>query len=286
MIRPLLVATVASLFTCNVARTIEGKQDGVSFKFVMNKPGAIKKWYHPAGQWKFEYFSDTRRYTYEEATQVCADRNSEVATVQSEQEVIYMLHTMKNNRHGFWAGAVRDNNATGVTGPGYGFSWADGGDITYTNWAQGQSNKKKRPVLDEPNSGRNYKGKWDQPCLVIGFNNGNPTWWNDADCDLRRRVVCKRVHEECHGVADASYCAAAVYANIDAKNVEDLRTVQQNCDDEFAEFPGCEPGKTRDLQGNRHSVESCSWTVRERCQIECDECTSTSTTEGPPPPKV
>ena len=289
MIRSLAIATAASLFTCGAARNVKGTQEGVDYKVMMNRPGATNKWYHPAGQWKFEYFSDTLRYTYADATQFCADRNSEVATVQSEQDMEYMLHTMKNNRHGFWGGAVRDDTALGVTGPGYGFSWADGSAITYANWAEGQSNKqKRRKKLHEPNSGRNRVGKWDESCLVVGFNNGNPTWWNDASCELKRRVVCKRTYTECQGVADAPYCAATLYNNIDAGKVvnpADLRTVEQNCGLQLTEFPGCEPGKTKDVYGDR--IEDCSWVVAERCQIECSmasgtpKCSTTSTTAGP-----
>ena len=289
MVRSLLLATAASIFASGAAKMIVGKQDGVAFKFVMGKPEAIRKWYHPAGQWQFEYYSDTLRYNYTNAVQFCADRESEVATITSEQEAEYILHTMRNNRHGFWAGVVRDDTAIGVKGPGYGFSWADGTDISYQNWAQGESQtKKKRAKIHEPNSGRNQKGEWDQSCLIVGFNNGNPTWWNDADCDLRRRVVCKRPRKECAGRGDPSYCAAAIYTNFSSFGNGDsdtsvVNTKQQNCNATLTEYPGCVPGKSKYPDGTR--IYDCTWVVKDKCPIEClDEknyCGTSTTTPAP-----
>lgn len=275
MFRTLIAIAVASIATTTTeAIGIKGTQDGVGFSFVMNKRAALHKWYHPKGQWDFEYFTDTLRYTFDEAKDFCQQRGSEVATITSEQEVKYILHAMKNNRHGFWAGAERDNNAIGVKGPGYGFTWLDGSEITYSNWAQGVSTKARRAKLHEPNSGRNHKGEWEQPCLVVGFNNGNPSWWNDADCELKRRVVCKRPYNECQGEADASYCADVLYNGVgDASNP---RTVQQNCMETKLDSPVCVPGKTKDADGNR--IEDCSWLVMERCKIECKQCATTTTT--------
>lgn len=138
-----------------------------------------------------EYYSDnagTVKLSHAQAKAACEDktlpgRKSTLVSITSEPERDFVISLQLNNRHGFWLGATRDSLAENV-GPAYGFAWVDGSPFKYSSWAPG-----------EPNSERRRTGHWLESCVYQGFNNGNPSLWNDADCGKRRRWVCKRKAE-------------------------------------------------------------------------------------------
>jgi len=157
-------------------------------------------WWRPDAQYQFEYFhSGQFRMTYTEATAFCEETmGGRVVDVLDIDEAKHMVKLMDNNRHGFWLGQHRENDAINVRQPDWGFTKSNG-DIEWDNFAVG-----------EPNSGRDSEGVWVDACATQGTNWGNPVEWNDVRCDRKRRVVCKRDYFQptCQGKYDPRYCQA------------------------------------------------------------------------------
>jgi hypothetical protein len=150
------------------------------------------------GKWVFQqkrdpdygYYMLTRdrltaaRMGFDEAVMACKDLDpaSYPTTISDKYEHKFLIEMIPNNRHGFWVGAVMKADASG-------FKNIDGsmwGQRTYQPWA-----------TSEP------RADGFEHCIFSGFNNGDPSKYNDAACQAisegssigthrGKRVICKK----------------------------------------------------------------------------------------------
>lgn len=114
------------------------------------------------------------KFRFEEAVDYCQSvHGASVVSLRNREERNFAISIMPNNHHGFWLGLRR--NPANASAPQMYTEYLDGTPVTYYSWGPG-----------EPTSKRS------EDCIYQGINNQNPSYWVDADCGLKRRVICKR----------------------------------------------------------------------------------------------
>ena len=195
------------------------------------------------------------RLSQGDASAECAKMDAQLLSVHSRQEQEFVARLMDNNRHPVWLGIKRDVSVKQPTQPKHGFElWDDGSQVDYTNWGVGEPNARRDQLLLT----------WSEMCLLMGSNNGNPLWWNDANCDRKRRWVCKRdyvARPKC-AFADRADCADYSYgAYAPAGHITGADGKATTCS----------------VKAPWHNTA----TLAQECPNLCGSCYSTTTTTAP-----
>jgi hypothetical protein len=165
------------------------------------------------------------RKTWSESNEFCQALGGHTIHIGSENEMEFAITLMANNRHGFWLGMFRSDNLFPEFPEKKGFErWLDATRVDWSNWAEGEPNSPRYGT----DSGALVDTYFDK-CAFQGTNQGDPSLWNDASCEKKRRVICERPlsnsfgDDSCNGVRDPPECAS--YYGARCHNVNGLPTV-------------------------------------------------------------
>ncbi|XP_071838886.1 uncharacterized protein [Apostichopus japonicus] len=131
-------------------------------------PGYCPQNWHSWGNKCFRFFPEPG--DWEQARNVCVSNGGDMATIRNKDEQLYLTTLLDDISYGVWIG-LEDSRSEGQ------FTWVDGSDVTFTNWAH-----------LEPNGGPM------ENCVEIRHSMSQyiPGSWNDAPCDSRFGALCQR----------------------------------------------------------------------------------------------
>ncbi|XP_049454404.1 macrophage mannose receptor 1-like [Epinephelus fuscoguttatus] len=119
-------------------------------------------------EWRgFQYYFESRSKAMEEARRFCQNRHSELVTINSEAESVFLWKRMSRNNgdRPYWIGLNVDLDGT--------FGWMDGSPMVFQRWDENQ-----------PLFLRN-----DENCAAMTTFMG---FWHVYNCGYTYRVICKR----------------------------------------------------------------------------------------------
>jgi hypothetical protein len=183
------------------------------------------------------------RKTWEEGDRYCKALGATMVSISDLNEMEFAISLTENNRHGFWLGMERIDDLFPEFPLKKGFeSWLDGTLVGWANWAEGEPNSPRYGTK----SGELVDTYVDK-CAFQGINQGDPSLWNDASCEKRRRVICERP------LADA-------FANDNCNGVRDP--------------PGCDSY----YDAQCHDIMGTPTQAYDMCAVKCSSCLTTTTT--------
>ncbi|XP_070700691.1 macrophage mannose receptor 1-like [Pempheris klunzingeri] len=112
-----------------------------------------------------QYFIKRQSMAMEEARHFCKERHSDLVTINSEAEAVFLWKQISKTHDSAWIGLTVDLDGT--------FSWMDGSPVLFQKWAEGQPDFK------------NY----DENCAFMESSTG---FWHDNNCGRERQSICKR----------------------------------------------------------------------------------------------
>uniref|UniRef100_A0A8D3DFH1 Macrophage mannose receptor 1-like n=1 Tax=Scophthalmus maximus TaxID=52904 RepID=A0A8D3DFH1_SCOMX len=117
-------------------------------------------------EWKGNQYKFARRpMAMEEARKLCQEMHSDLVTINSEAERIFLWKQISKEPLSYWIGLNVDLDGT--------FAWMDGSPVVFQKWDENQ-----------PNFSNN-----DENCAVMYSSMG---FWHDYNCGLEFSPICKR----------------------------------------------------------------------------------------------
>ncbi|XP_041804638.1 macrophage mannose receptor 1-like [Chelmon rostratus] len=117
-------------------------------------------------EWKGnQYYINNKLMAMEEARHFCQKRHSDLVTINSEAEGVFLWKRISETYRSYWIGLTAELDGT--------FEWMDGSQVVFQRWSEGQPDFK------------NY----DENCVVMEQYNG---FWHDYNCGYQHGSICKR----------------------------------------------------------------------------------------------
>nr|XP_046265195.1 macrophage mannose receptor 1-like isoform X4 [Scatophagus argus] len=117
-------------------------------------------------EWKGnQYYFNTRSMAMEEARHFCKQRHSDLVTINSEAESVFLWKQISRGYSSYWIGVTVDLDGT--------FEWMDGSQVVFQRWNEEQPN---------------FKG-YDENCGAMAYSEG---FWHNYNCGLEFKSICKR----------------------------------------------------------------------------------------------
>ncbi|XP_076601189.1 macrophage mannose receptor 1-like [Chaetodon auriga] len=117
-------------------------------------------------EWKGnQYYINTKPMAMEEARNFCQKRHSDLVTINSEAESIFLWKQISKTYRSYWIGLTVDLDGT--------FEWMDGSQVVFQRWNEGQPDFKN----------------FDENCAVMNHYTG---FWHDYNCGYEHMSICKR----------------------------------------------------------------------------------------------
>uniref|UniRef100_A0A8C9WZM9 Mannose receptor, C type 1b n=1 Tax=Sander lucioperca TaxID=283035 RepID=A0A8C9WZM9_SANLU len=112
-----------------------------------------------------QYYINKMPMAMEEARRFCQQRHSDLVTINSEAESVFLWKQVSRIHGSYWIGLNVDLDRT--------YGWMDGSPVVFTRWDENQ------PVFL-----RN-----DENCAVMTTSMG---FWHDYNCGYEHKSICKR----------------------------------------------------------------------------------------------
>ncbi|XP_063741471.1 macrophage mannose receptor 1-like isoform X2 [Eleginops maclovinus] len=112
-----------------------------------------------------QYYINLRSMDMEEARRYCQNRHSDLVTINSEAESLFLWKQVSRNNGFYWIGLYVDLDET--------YGWKDGSPVVFQRWD-----------INQPNSQNNF-----ETCAVITSEMG---FWHDYNCGHEHKSICKR----------------------------------------------------------------------------------------------
>ncbi|XP_038573590.1 macrophage mannose receptor 1-like [Micropterus salmoides] len=112
-----------------------------------------------------QYYINNISQAMEEARHFCKQRHSDLVTINSEAESIFLWKQISRRFESYWIGLTVDLDGT--------FEWMDGSQVVFERWSEGQPDFK------------NY----DENCAAMEHSTG---FWHDYNCGHEYKSICKR----------------------------------------------------------------------------------------------
>jgi len=152
---------IKKTFFTNYIKIIDTSFQGMVQERVQinNEPAWLK--YRASSYW----FSDDTKY-WDDAEQVCKDKDSHLVSIKSDGENDFVLKNRKDKSIDTWIGAHRNGNDLNK------WYWSNGEIVGFTSWKPGQPNEVS------------------QHCAALhGDGDG---LWHDTNCNRSFRYICEK----------------------------------------------------------------------------------------------
>ncbi|XP_028448497.1 macrophage mannose receptor 1-like [Perca flavescens] len=112
-----------------------------------------------------QYYINSMSMAMEEARSFCQRRHSDLVTINTEAESVFLWKQISQRYKHYWIGLTVDLDQT--------LEWVDGSQVVFQRWDEGQPDF------------QNY----DENCVVMTYSTG---FWHDYNCGYEHSSICKR----------------------------------------------------------------------------------------------
>ncbi|XP_039672406.1 macrophage mannose receptor 1-like [Perca fluviatilis] len=112
-----------------------------------------------------QYYINSMSMAMEEARSFCQRRHSDLVTINTEAESVFLWKQISQHNEHYWIGLTLDLDQT--------LEWVDGSQVVFQRWDKGQPDF------------HNY----DENCVVMTYSTG---FWHDYNCGYEHSSICKR----------------------------------------------------------------------------------------------
>uniref|UniRef100_A0A3Q3MGQ0 Mannose receptor, C type 1b n=1 Tax=Labrus bergylta TaxID=56723 RepID=A0A3Q3MGQ0_9LABR len=160
-----------------------------------------------------QYYISRNSLAMEEARSSCKRRHSDLVTINSEAESIFLWNRVSSYHISFWIGLTVDLDRT--------YGWMDGSPVVFLRWDEGQ-----------PRFQNN-----DENCAVMTRSMG---FWHDSNCGFMNSLICKRndtppAHATVPPTVPLKGGCPLNWKKMDSKYLRNVKT--------FTNYLGCKPTK-------------------------------------------
>ncbi|XP_028283775.1 macrophage mannose receptor 1-like [Parambassis ranga] len=113
----------------------------------------------------YQYYINRNYLAMTEARHLCQQRHSDLVSINSEAESVFLWQQVSKIGGSFWIGLNVDFDTT--------YQWMDGSQVEFQWWDEGQPDFKH----------------YDENCAVMRASSG---YWHDYNCGFEFRSICKR----------------------------------------------------------------------------------------------
>ncbi|KAI4885548.1 hypothetical protein NFI96_021186 [Prochilodus magdalenae] len=118
--------------------------------------------------------------TWTEAQSYCREKFTDLATIESQQEMAILVAVVNGAGDRSWIG-LREKAELNATKGNCSWTWSDGSNFSYSYWNTGEPNGKE-PNSNEPNNTASDN------CVELWY--GPEYKWNDAGCQHTKPFIC------------------------------------------------------------------------------------------------
>ncbi|KAL7880770.1 hypothetical protein SRHO_G00030240 [Serrasalmus rhombeus] len=135
-----------------------------------------------------QFYVVNEKMTWTNAQKYCRHKFTDLATIESQEEMNALLAVLNRKTGYFWIGLRQKKNVKNTC-----WTWSDGSNFSYSNWNSGEPNNAGTDNCGELRSKDKYR-------------------WNDAGCSYTNQFVCYNkiplilINEELTWREALSYC--------------------------------------------------------------------------------